>query len=148
MSLQKLLRLPAKTLTFQVIHCQRQLILARCTVKGVNLSPNNLSVRLWHCDFRQELLQDRLTDLEDLIWGEDGQAISQNFQTLVVGVLGEIESCLYRGEGGAMTFEAQISLSKWCLTVPPKIRYSINFHARYNKSIQVTSSIQLISLLG
>ena len=59
---------------------------------------------------RQALLQDRLTDLEDLIRGEDGQPISQDLQNLIVPVLSEIESWLNRG-GGAMTFEAQIILS-------------------------------------
>ena len=59
---------------------------------------------------RQVLLQDRLTDLEDLIRGEDGQAVSQDLRKLVVRVLNEIEIWLSRGEG-AMTFEAQITLS-------------------------------------
>ena len=49
-------------------------------------------------------------DLKDLIRGEDGQAVSQDLQNSIVRVLGEIESWLNRGEG-AMTFEAQISLS-------------------------------------
>ena len=69
---------------------------------------------------QQELLQDRLTDLEDLIRGEDGQAVSQDIQKLVVCVLGEIESWLYRGEGGAMTFEAQITLSNMAFNGPTK----------------------------
>ena len=60
---------------------------------------------------QQELLQDRLTDLGDLIRSEDGQAVSQDIQKLAVRVLGEIESWLHQGEGGAMTFEAQITLS-------------------------------------
>ena len=52
---------------------------------------------------RQDLLQDRLTDL---IRGEDGQAVvSQDIQNLVVRVLSEIEIWLNRGEA-AMTFEA------------------------------------------
>jgi hypothetical protein len=59
---------------------------------------------------RQTLLQDRLSDLKDLIRGEDGQAVSQDLQNLIVRVLSEIESWLNQGEG-AMTFEAQITLS-------------------------------------
>ena len=59
---------------------------------------------------RQALLQDRQTDLKDLIQGEDGQAISQDLQILIVRVLSEIESWLNRGEG-TMTYEAQITLS-------------------------------------
>ena len=58
----------------------------------------------------QALLQDRLTDLKDLIEGENGQAESQDLRNLVVLVSGEIESWLYRGEV-AMTYEAQITLS-------------------------------------
>ena len=69
---------------------------------------------------RQELLQDRLTDLDDLIRGEDGQAISHDVQKLVVGVLGEIESWLDRGEGETMTFEAQITLSNMAFNGPTK----------------------------
>ena len=67
---------------------------------------------------RQELLQDRLTDLEDLIRDEDGQALSQEIQKLVVRVLDEIGSWLYRGEGGAMTFEAQITLADMAFDGP------------------------------
>ena len=69
---------------------------------------------------RQELLQDRLTDLEDLIRGEDGQAIYQDIQKLVVRVSGEIGSWLYQGKGGAMTFEAQITLSNIAFNGPSK----------------------------
>ena len=69
---------------------------------------------------RQEFLQDRLTDLEDLIQDEVGQAVSQGIQNLVVRVLGEIESWLYRGEGGAITFEAQITLSNMAFNGPTK----------------------------
>ena len=68
---------------------------------------------------RQALLQDRLTDLEDLIRGEDGQAVTQDLQKLVVRVLSEIESWLNRGEG-AMTFEAQITLSNMAYNGPTK----------------------------
>jgi hypothetical protein len=59
---------------------------------------------------RKTLLQDRLTDLKDLIRGNDGQAVSQDLHKLIVRVLSEIESWLNRGEG-AMSFEAQITLS-------------------------------------
>ena len=58
----------------------------------------------------QALLQDRLTDLKDLIESEDGQSVSQDIQNLIFRVLFEIESWLNRGEG-AMAFEAQITLS-------------------------------------
>ena len=70
--------------------------------------PNNLSFGLWPCE-QQTILEDRVTDLKDLIQGEDGQAVSQDLQNLVVRVLSEIEIWLNRG--GAMTFEAQITLS-------------------------------------
>ena len=66
---------------------------------------------------RQVLLQDRLTDLEDLIRSEDGQAVSQDLQKLIVRILGEIESWLKRGEG-AMSFEAQITLSNMAYNRP------------------------------
>ena len=66
---------------------------------------------------RQALLQDRLTDLGDLIRGEDSQAVSPDLQILVVRVLGEIESWLDRGEG-SMTFEAQITLSNMSCNGP------------------------------
>ena len=68
---------------------------------------------------RQALLHGRLTDLEDLIRGEDGQAVSQDLQNLIVRVLNEIESWLNRGEG-TMTFEAQIILSKMAYNGPTK----------------------------
>ena len=68
---------------------------------------------------RQTLLQDRLTDLEDLIRGEDGEAVSQDIQNLIVRVLSEIESWLNRGEG-AMPFEAQITLSNMAYNGPTK----------------------------
>ena len=48
-------------------------------------------------------------DLKDLILGEDGQAVSQDLQTLIGRVLGEVESWLNRE--GAISFEAQIALS-------------------------------------
>ena len=60
--------------------------------------------------YLQALLQDRLTDLTDLIRSEDGQAVSQDLQNLIARVLGEIESWINRGEG-PMTFEAQTTLS-------------------------------------
>ena len=66
---------------------------------------------------QQALLQDRLTDLEDLIRSEDGQSVSQDIQNLVTRVLSEIESWLDRGEG-PMTFEAQISLSNMSCNGP------------------------------
>ena len=59
---------------------------------------------------RQALLQDRLTDLKDLIESEDGQSVSQDIQNLIFRVLFEIRSWLNRGER-AMTFDAQIPLS-------------------------------------
>ena len=68
---------------------------------------------------RQTLLQDRLTDLKDLIQGEDGQAVSQDIQNLVARVLGEIESWLNQGEE-AMEFEAQITLSNMAYNGPTK----------------------------
>ena len=68
---------------------------------------------------RQALLQDRLTDLNDLIRGKDGQAVSQHLQKLVTRVLGEIESWLDRGEG-PIIFEAQITLSNMAYTGPTK----------------------------
>ena len=68
---------------------------------------------------RQAHLQCRLTVAKDLIRGEDGQAVSQNLQNLIVRVLGEIEIWLNRGEG-AMTFEAQITLSKMEYNGPTK----------------------------
>ena len=66
---------------------------------------------------RQALLQDRLTDLKDLIGGE-GQAVSQDLQKLIVRVSSEIEIWLNRGEG-AMTFEAQITLSNMAYSNGP-----------------------------
>ena len=66
---------------------------------------------------RQALLQDRLTDLEDLIRSEDGQAVSQDIQKLVTRVLSEIESWFDRGEG-PMSFEAQITLSNMSCNGP------------------------------
>ena len=68
---------------------------------------------------QQALLQDRLTDLEDLIRGEDGEAVSQDLQILTVRVLSEIESWLNEGEG-AMSFEAQITLSNMAYNGPTK----------------------------
>ena len=59
---------------------------------------------------RQVLLQDRLTDLKDLIESKDGQSVSQDIQNLIFRVLFEIRSWLNRGEG-AMSFKAQIPLS-------------------------------------
>ena len=59
---------------------------------------------------RQSPLQDRLTDLKDLVESEDGQSVSQDIRDLIFRLLFEIESWLNRGEG-AMTFEAQITLS-------------------------------------
>ena len=58
----------------------------------------------------QVLLQDRLTDLKDLIESEDGQSVSQDVRNLIFRVLFDIESWLDRGEG-AMIFEARITLS-------------------------------------
>ena len=81
--------------------------------------PNNFSIGSDPATFRrQALLQDRLTDLEDLIRGEDVQDVSQDIQKLVVRVLGEIESWLDRE--GAMTFEAQITLSNMAYNGPTK----------------------------
>ena len=68
---------------------------------------------------RQAFLQGRLTVLKDLIRGEDGQAVSQGLQKLIVRVLGEIEIWLNRGEG-AMAFEAQITLSNMEYNGPTK----------------------------
>ena len=45
--------------------------------------------------------------------------MSQDLQKLIVRVLGEIESWLNRGEG-AMTFEAQITLSNMAYNGPTK----------------------------
>ena len=66
---------------------------------------------------RQTLLEDRLTDLKDLIRGEDGQAVSQDIQILIFRVLVEIESWL---KEGVMTFEAQITLSDIAYNDPTK----------------------------
>ena len=69
--------------------------------------------------YLQALLQDRLTDLGDLIRSEDGRAVSQDLQTLVARVLGEIESWLNQREG-VMSFEAQITLSNMAYNGPTK----------------------------
>ena len=75
--------------------------------------------KYWTLTFHQQaFLQDRLTDLEDLIRGEDGQAVSQDLQNLIVRTLSEIESWL-NGEG-AMSFEAQITLSNMAYNGPTK----------------------------
>ena len=58
----------------------------------------------------QVLLQDRLTDLKDLIESEDGQSVSQDIRNLIFRVIFEIKSWLDRGEG-AMTLEVQVTLS-------------------------------------
>jgi hypothetical protein len=68
---------------------------------------------------RQALLQDRLTDLKDLIRDEDGQAVPQDPQKLIVRVLSEIENWLNRGKG-PMTFKAQITLSNMAYNGPTK----------------------------
>ena len=66
---------------------------------------------------RKALLQDRVTDLEDLIRDEVGQAVSQGIRKLVVRVLSEIKSWLKRGEG-EMAFEAQTTLSNMAYNRP------------------------------
>ena len=66
---------------------------------------------------RQVLLQDRLTDLKELIESEDSQSVSQNIRNLIFCVLFEIKSWLDRGEG-VMTFEAQITLSNMASNCP------------------------------
>jgi hypothetical protein len=78
---------------------------------------------------RQALLQDRLTDLKDLIRDEDDQAESQDFRKLVVRVLGEIENWLNRGEG-VMSFEAQIALSNMAYNGPTKINIGDQFSCK------------------
>ena len=92
------------------MHCQR----CEPFPPTIRVSDSDLAT-----SHQQALLQDRLTDLDDLIRGEDGQAVSQDIQKLVVRVLGEIESWLNRGEG-AMTFEAQITLSNMSCNGPNK----------------------------
>ena len=89
------------------MHCQR------CESFSQKFS---VSVLTFH---RQALLQDRLTDLKDIIRDEDGQAESQDFRKLIIRVLDEIESWLNRGEG-AMSFEAQIDLSNMAYNGPTK----------------------------
>ena len=85
----------------------------------MNLSPQQLEYwTLTLATFHQQApLHDRLTDLNDLIRGEESQAVSQNLQNLIVRVLGEIESWLNRGEG-EMTFEAQLTLSNMAYNGP------------------------------
>ena len=61
---------------------------------------------------RQASLQDRLSDLSDLIRDLDGQAVSQELQDLIVRVFSEIDSWLNQG-AGAMSFEAQMTLSNF-----------------------------------
>ena len=78
---------------------------------------NNLSVGLW--PQWQALLEDRFTDLEDLIRSEDGQTVSRDLQKLVAHVLGEIEGWLDRKEG-PMATEAQITLSNMSCNGPIK----------------------------
>ena len=69
---------------------------------------------MWDSDpatfHQQALLQDRLTDLSDLIRDIDDQAVSQELQDLILRAFSEIESWLNRGEE-PMSFEAQMTLS-------------------------------------
>ena len=89
-------------------------------IKGVNLFLQQFEYRtLTLRRSTDTLLQDRLTDLRDLIRSEDGRAISQDLQNLIIRVLGEIESWLDRGEA-AMTFETQITLSNVACNGPTK----------------------------
>ena len=68
---------------------------------------------------RQAFLQDRLTNMKDLIRSEDCQSVSQDIRNLIFRVLFEIESWFNRGEG-VMPFNAQIALSNMTYNGPTK----------------------------
>ena len=66
----------------------------------------------------QVILQGKLTDLNNLIRGEDGQAVPQGLRKLIVPVLSEIDSWL--NQGALMEFEAQMTLSNMAYNGPPE----------------------------
>ena len=93
---------------------------------------------------QQALLQDRLTDLSDLIRDIDGQAVSQELQDLILRAFGEIESWLNRGEE-PMSFEAQMTLSNMA-NGPTTGKNNIGNQFSYNEFIQSTPPILLTPL--